>query len=148
MTGLKVSVEGDRETRLVIEGFGRRAARSRAALDVVSRHLEAEHRTAFATAGANLPKPWAPLAGSTRARKRREGWPLTTLVRRGDLRDSLAGRSIYSIRRPISAGLEFGTRAPAARLVSLARNGGRMPVQIPRRHERIIAILQRHIAGE
>lgn len=149
MTRLKVTVEGKRQTRVMVEGFGKRAAAAQSAMEDVADYLRSVHRTAYAAGGVNLPKPWKKLAASTRERKRREGWSMAVLVRRGDLRDSLTRRGAkYSRVRILPTGLEFGTRSPVARLLKSRRGGGRDPVQIPSNTGEIVAILRRHIAGD
>lgn len=145
MTALRVEVRGTRETRIMVEGFGDRAAQARIAMVAVGDELRRVHATAYASAGANLPKPWRPLKASTAAAKRRRGWDRRVLIRRGDLRDSLTRRAHP---RAISAAdpgsLKFGTRSPVARLL---RARGRNPVQVPADTRRITDILRRHLDG-
>jgi len=149
MTDLKVTVYGVRQTRVMVEGFGQRAAAAQDAMRDIADHLRSVHRTAYTAGGVNLPKPWKPLAASTRERKRREGWPMATMVRRGDLRDSLTRNGAkYSRVRITPHELEFGTTSPVARLLRSRRGGGRDAVQIPTDSTRIVAILPRHITGD
>lgn len=149
MTSLKVTVWGERETRVMVEGFGQRAAAAQSAMEDVADHLRSVHAKAFAVGGVNLPKPWKPLRPSTRERKRKEGWSMATLIRRGDLRDSLTKTGAkYSRVRVQPTGLEFGTRSPVARLLRSRRGGSRNPVQLPSDTREITRILERHIAGE
>jgi len=68
----------------------------------------------FATQGAVIGKPWAPLSQKTIRQKQRKGFPLEPLVRTGRLRASLTDESSNEMILDIdNLGLTFGS----ARLV-------------------------------
>lgn len=96
-----------------IAGMRERALDLTPAWDIVANWFAEQERVQFATEGARWGQPWAPLKPATIAEKQRRGYPLSILVRTGELERSLSIRSL-SIERLYPQRMTLGTRVPYA----------------------------------
>lgn len=143
---VRIHMEGAREVHALLVGMERRTRDASPALRKAGDVIRREWREAFDTAGRNLPKPWRPVTEATRVRKARSGYDSHVLVRRGDLRDSMARRSHSRHIEEITTGdLRIGTKSP---VVPLLRHHGRDPVQPPRDLTPIVRIIERWVIDE
>lgn len=105
---LKFTAKGFDKARAQLHEMRLRAADVRPAWDALLTWWAARNVTNFANAGKRWRTPWKPLAPSTLGEKLRLGYPADTLIRTGDLRDSLTKRPL-SIERLRPHELEAGT---------------------------------------
>jgi phage gpG-like protein len=108
----ELSTVGDKQAARRLASLGERAARSRPILeDIADELIQAERRQFRSGAG------WAPLAASTRARKRRQNLPGKVLHATGDLERALTrrnapGQLLVFNRHEVRFGIKGG-RSPA-----------------------------------
>lgn len=120
----------------------------------VGRYLAREVRKQFTTKGAHFGTPWKPLARSTIAEKRRNGWPRSPLVRTGQLKRDFTS-SPLDIERYEGKSAVFGASSDVAgwQQYGTKRNGRRhIPARIilkltPQMRQDVKDILDRHING-
>lgn len=105
---LKFTPKGFAKARRELQAMRLRAADVRPAWDALLTWWAARNVTHFANAGKRWKTPWKPLAPSTLGEKLRLGYPADTLIRTGDLRDSLSKRPL-AIERLRPHELEAGT---------------------------------------
>ena len=150
---VEIRVEGGTNAaRRRLNGVQRRVDYPDAAWKKVGAYLSREVRKQFMTRGANFGTPWRPLAPSTRAEKRRLGYPPAPLVRTGVMRRTFVGRPMQI---EVYAGQVafFGSASQVARWQhgGTFRNGRRhippRPILkvTPRVRKDIVRILDRHI---
>ncbi|MEL0098016.1 MAG: hypothetical protein VW907_00505 [Opitutae bacterium] len=94
------------------------------------RDIENEEARHFASRGGGT---WPPLAASTRAQKRREGFQADLLQRTGALRDSLVSGGPGGVRNLTPKTMEFGTSVEYAgyHFNGAQKGNWRLPVRNP-----------------
>lgn len=120
----------------------------------VGKYIAREVRKQFTTKGAHFGTPWKPLAPSTIAEKKRQGWPRQPLVRTGAMKREFTG-SPLDIERYQGNVATFGASSDIAgyQHFGTKRNGRtHIPARVilkmtPQMRRDIKNILERHING-
>lgn len=105
--------DGTKDLKRRLRGIERRIQNPERAWKSVGAYVSKSVRQQWTTRGGRMGTPWAPLAPSTVADKKRNGWPRTPLVRTGDMRRGFTGRPM-DIERITGQTAVFGSSSKVA----------------------------------
>jgi len=128
-TRIKIDVDISR-VRMFFIHMRRRSNNFSPVFTKALRDIEKEEARHFASRGSGT---WPPLAASTRAQKRREGFQAGLLQRTGALRESLVSGGPGGVRNITPKTLEFGTSVDYAgyHFHGAQKGNWRLPVRNP-----------------